>query len=74
VYQFASSGPYYVEHNGRPRVSRRSVQFFLEWIDAAVARVKTLPKLEHEFRVALLAEQESARQHFERLLSEANAD
>ena len=38
TYQFASSGPYYVEKAGRPRVSRRSVQFFLDWIDAAEAR------------------------------------
>ena len=34
TYQFASSGPYYVEKAGRPRVSRRSVQFFLDWIAA----------------------------------------
>jgi hypothetical protein len=74
VYQFATSGPYYVEQNGRPRVSRRSVQFFLEWIDAAVARLKTMPDVDGRSRETLLAEQESARQHFERLLSEANAD
>jgi hypothetical protein len=74
VYQFASSGPYYVEQNGRPRVTRRSVQFFLEWIDAAVTRLKVMPKLDPRFRDTLLAEQESARRHFERLLSEANAD
>jgi hypothetical protein len=73
-YQFASSGPYYVEQDGRPHISRRSVQFFLDWIDAAVARLKTMPKLDDQFRDVLLAEQESARQHFERLLADANTD
>jgi hypothetical protein len=63
-----------VEQNGRPRVTRRSVQFFLEWIDAAVTRLKGMSKLDPGFRDTLLAEQESARRHFERLLSEANAD
>jgi hypothetical protein len=73
-YQFASSGPYYVEQAGRPRISRRSVQFFLDGINAAVERLETMPKLDDPFRDALLAEQESARQHFERLLADANAD
>ena len=31
--QFASSGPYYVEKAGRPRISRASVNFFINWID-----------------------------------------
>jgi hypothetical protein len=73
-YQFASSGPYYVEKGGEPRVSRRSVQFFLDWIDAATARLESHTKLQPRLRTTLLAEQESARQHFEQLLSEANAD
>ena len=42
-YQFASSGPYYVERGGQPRVSRASVKFFLDWIDAAEARIRGLP-------------------------------
>jgi hypothetical protein len=73
-YQFASSGPYYVEKGGAPRVSRRSVEFFLDWIEAATARLEEMTKIEPRLRATLLAEQESARQHFEQLLSEANAD
>jgi hypothetical protein len=73
-YQFASSGPYYVEKAGQPRVSRRSVQFFLDWIDAATARLNAMGKFEPRLLNTLLAEQETARQHFERLLSEANSD
>ena len=37
--QFASSGPYYVEKAGRPRISRASVKFFIDWIDADIARL-----------------------------------
>ncbi len=42
TYQLASSGPYYLEKGGQPRVSRRSVQFFLDWIDAATTRIRDL--------------------------------
>jgi hypothetical protein len=74
TYQFASSGPYYVEQARRPRISRRSVQFFLDWIEAAKPRINELPGLDAAARHALLAEQQSARQFFEALLRKANAD
>jgi hypothetical protein len=61
TYQFASSGPYYVERAGSERISSRSVQFFLEWIDAAKARLGKLKDIDDADRAALLAEQESAR-------------
>ncbi len=73
-YQFASSGPYYVETGEGPRVSRRSVQFFLEWIDAATERIGKLKDIGNADRAALLAEQESARQFFAGLLANANAE
>ena len=50
TYQFASSGPYYVEKGGQPRVSRRSVQFFLDWIDAAAARLRGMQDLDAKSR------------------------
>ena len=74
TYQFASSGPYYVEQAGRPRVSRHSVQFFLDWIEAAKVRIDEMPALAEAERQSLLADQESAREFFEGLLSAANAD
>ncbi|MDC0935634.1 hypothetical protein OAS39_05065 [Pirellulales bacterium] len=37
-YQFASSGPYYVESNDQPRVSAESIQFFLNWLADAETR------------------------------------
>jgi hypothetical protein len=74
VYQFASSGPYYVERAGRPRVRRRSVEFFLDWIEAAEARIRALPDIDDATRARLLAEQSSARQFFADRLAAANAD
>jgi hypothetical protein len=74
TYQLASSGPYYVERDGQARVSRRSVQFFLDWIDARVAQLRALADVDEPIRTSLLAEQASARRFFENLLSQANAD
>jgi hypothetical protein len=74
TYQLASSGPYYVEQAGQPRISRRSVQFFLDWIDAATERAGGMPKLDDASRAALIAEQTAARRFFEELLAKANAE
>lgn len=73
IYQFASSGPYYVDSE-RHRISRRSVQFFLDWIDEAVDRVRKLADIDESERTALLAEQEMAREFFKDLAARANAD
>jgi hypothetical protein len=35
IYQFACTGPYYVEVDHHCRISRKSVQFFLDWLDQA---------------------------------------
>ncbi len=32
TYRFAMTGPYWVEFGGKPRVSRKSAQFFLDWV------------------------------------------
>ena len=74
THQFASTGPYYVEKAGRPRVSRASVQFFLDWITAAETHYRENSKLDAARRASLLAEQASAREFFTELLSTANAE
>ena len=74
VYQFASSGPYYVEKGGQRRVSRTSVKFFLDWIDAAEKRLRGDTSLDTTKRDAQLADHKSARTFFEKLLASANAD
>jgi hypothetical protein len=74
VYQFASSGPYYVDKADTRHISRQSVQFFLDWIDAAKDRVVQMQKLSGAKRKALLADQDAARKFFEELLASANAN
>jgi hypothetical protein len=74
AYYLASTGPYYVEKAGRPRVSRASVQFFLDWILAAETHIRGLTTVEDAARDSLLAEQAEARDFFEQLLAMANAD
>jgi hypothetical protein len=73
-YQFAASGPYYVERAGQPPVSRASVKFFLDWIDAARERIGNLKDVDASTREKLLAEQAEARAFFENLSASANAD
>ena len=49
---------------GAPRVSRRSVQFFLDWIDARVKLLQTLEGIDEPERAALLAEQADGAEIF----------
>jgi hypothetical protein len=73
-YQFASSGPYYVERAKGPRVNRASVKFFLDWIAAAEEHVRGLKDIAEPLPAKMLAEQASAREFFEDLLAGASAD
>ena len=34
TYRFGSTAPYYVEVGGKPRISRKSAEFFLAWVEA----------------------------------------
>ncbi|HMP05302.1 MAG TPA: hypothetical protein PJ982_03040 [Lacipirellulaceae bacterium] len=54
-YQLALSGPYYVERAGQPRVCRASVQFFLDWIDAATAHWRDAKDIDDSTRASKLA-------------------
>jgi hypothetical protein len=65
VYQFASTGPYYVEHDYKPRISRASVEYFIAWLDEAAQKFAA--------NAAVVAEIEAARPYWEGLLAKANA-
>lgn len=65
--RYALSGPWYVEAARRPtRVSRRSVQFFLDWLAQRAAQLKDTP--------SYAADLTTARTFWEDLLAKANAD
>lgn len=74
IYQFASTGPYYIEQAGKPRISKKSVQFFLDWLAAAEAHLRDDKQATDEDRQTQLAAQESARAFYSDLLQKANAD
>ena len=66
VYQFASTGPYYVELNHQPRISRASVQYFLTWLeDAAKMSADNQP---------VLADIAAARPFWQKLLAGATVE
>ena len=65
-YQFASTGPYYVEADDQPRISRASVKYFLDWLDAAAVKFGD--------NAAVLSEIEAARPFWADLAERATAD
>ncbi len=71
TYRFASTGPYYVEFNGRPRVSKRSAQFFLDWVDERTAGLKLD---DPEKRREVLQFHQAARKYWQGVVAAANAE
>jgi hypothetical protein len=71
TYRFAMTAPYYVEIGDQPRISRSSVQFFLNWLNERETQVKFA---DAGLRDATLAELSKARDYWKILLSRANAD
>lgn len=63
-YEMATTGPYYVEKNGSARISRRSVQFFLDWLDEEEPRAT--PAEQPGFA--------AARDFWQERLAQANAE
>ncbi|GAA4469098.1 hypothetical protein [Novipirellula rosea] len=45
-YRAAISAPWYIEFDGQPRVTKRSVEFFRDWLSQYEARLKKLPPQE----------------------------
>lgn len=72
--QFASSGPYYVEKAGHPRISRASVNFFIDWIDMHIGSLASGNSADVAKNEPTLAALKSAQKFFVNLLSKANAD
>ncbi len=74
TFRFASTAPYYVEGtDGEKRISRSSVQFFVDWIDERMARVP-LKLQDADQQEEVLAHHRRARAFWSELLVDANAD
>ena len=72
TFRFASTAPFYVEAPGQPvRVSRKSAQFFLDWVRERMAAIKLdEPKQLEE----VLAYQRQAEQFWQKKVSKATCD
>ncbi len=74
TFRFASTAPWFVESDGAPRrISRRSAQFFLDWVDERIARVKANVADEAERR-EVLAWHDKAREFWQERVKLANAE
>jgi hypothetical protein len=72
TYRFASTGPYYVEIGDTgPRVSRKSVEFFLDWISALGQHIKLPPGTQRD---EVLSFHGPARAFWKEKLEAANAE
>lgn len=70
TYRFALTGPYYVEFDYKPRVSKEAAQFFLDWVNERAAQIK-LDDAEQQREV--LAPHEAAREFWTKRVEMANA-
>ncbi len=71
TYRFASTGPVYVEIGQQPRISKKSAQFFYDWVYERARRIKIDDK---EQREAVIAPHRKARDFWQDLVDRANAD
>lgn len=71
TYRFASTGPYYVEVGYERRVSRRSAQFFLDWVRERMKKVE-LPDAAEQREV--LQYHQAAEAYWQALVEKANAE
>ena len=71
TYRFAMTGPYYVEIGYGQRISKRSVQFFVDWV---MERARQIHLADAGERREVLAVHRQARDFWQSLLMRANAE
>jgi hypothetical protein len=72
TFRFASTAPFYVEiGDSKRRISRRSVRFFLDWLEERRGRIKETDPAK---RQEVLRFHDEARAFWSGLLEKANAD
>lgn len=73
TFRFASTAPWFIDESGKPRrVSRRSVEFFADWIEERTDRVPQKLKDAKKLR-EVLAHHDTARRFWNDLLNRTNA-
>ena len=73
VFRFASTGPFYLEiGETKKRISRASSQFFLDWVDERIERVRRNVADESQRKEVLQAHKD-ARRWWRKRIEESNA-
>jgi hypothetical protein len=70
TYRYAMTAPYYVEIGERPRISRKSAQFFLDWVNERRASLRLDDPAQ---RAAVLKYHDEARAYWQSMVARANA-
>ncbi len=71
TFRFGSTGPYYVEIDEQPMISRSAAQFFLDWVYERARQVKLDdPQQQHE----VMSFHRTARDFWQAKVEAANAD
>jgi hypothetical protein len=74
TFRFAASAPFHVEAGAKPRrISKRSAQFFLNWTNERIERLRQAPMSEPE-RKELLETHAQAKWFWEDLVARATAE
>jgi len=71
TYRFAMTGPYYVQFDTRPRISKTSAQFFLDWVYERARQLHLDDPVHHR---EVLKYHRKARDFWQDLVSRANAE
>lgn len=71
TYRFAMTGPYYVNFDYQPRISKSAAEFFLDWV---YQRARQIDLADPAQRNEALAPHRKARDFWQALLARANAD
>ncbi len=71
TYRFAMTGPYYVQIGYEERISRRSAQFFLDWVYERAGQIRLKDPEQH---AQVIDAHREARDFWQELVDRANAE
>jgi hypothetical protein len=71
TYRFASTGPYYVDVNYEKRISRRSAQFFLDWVRERMKKIELADEAEQR---DVMQYHQAAETFWQGLVDKANTE
>ncbi len=71
TFRFAMTAPWYVEIGDQPRISRKSSQFFLDWV---YERARAISIADPEHHREVLGYHRQARDFWQALLEKSNAE